>query len=100
MSEFGVREDKLIYDYNGNGQVLNDLKKAYGVRPQSPPVGLENAYDNLKSQILYKFGSMLQEGLITCSPIAAGRMFEYGKGVKKEKLTRQSMIKIMFLKYL
>jgi hypothetical protein len=92
MREFGVREDKLIYDYNGNGQVLNDLRKAYGVRPQSPPIGLENAYDNLKSQILFKFGTMLQEGLITCSPIAAGRMFEYGKGVKKEKLTFKEIL--------
>lgn len=87
LYHYGVREDNLAYDYNGNGQVLNDLKRAYPVKPQSPPVGAENSYDNIKSQIMFNFGRMLQEGQITCSPTAANKIFEYGKGLRKEKLS-------------
>lgn len=87
LNEYGVRESNMVYDYTGNGQALNDFKRAYPVKPQSPAVGAENNYDSIKSQILYKFGIALQEGQITCSVNVANKLFEYGKGTKKEKLS-------------
>jgi hypothetical protein len=87
LAENGVREDRLVYDYTGNGQALNDFKRAYPVKPQSPAVGAENNYDSVKSQILYNFGRMMQEGKLSCSSNVAKKMFEYGKGTKKERMS-------------
>jgi hypothetical protein len=92
LNEYGVLEKNLVYDYCGNGQALNDLKSAYPVKPQSPPVGKESNYDNIKSQILYSFGRYLQEGKITCSPTAASKMFEYGKGTKKSRMSFKDIL--------
>ena len=87
MYEYGIREENVVYDYTGNGQSLNDLKHAFPVKPQQPAIGKENNYDTIKSQIMYVFGRMLIEKQITCSPEVANRLFDYGKGGKKERMT-------------
>ena len=51
------------------------------------PIGLEIAYDNLKSQILYTLGKYIIEGKISCSKYARDKLFKYGKGLRKEKLS-------------
>jgi hypothetical protein len=88
----GVLEENMVYDYVGNGQVLNDFKRAFPVKPQQPPIGKEDNYDNIKSQILYNFGRMLIEGKITCSIELANRFFDYGKGNKKERMTFRDIL--------
>ncbi len=88
----GVREQEMVYDYVGNGQVLNDFKYAFPVKPQQPPIGKEDNYDNIKSQILYTFGRMLIEGKITCSTELANRLFDYGKGNKRQRMTFREIL--------
>lgn len=92
LNEYGVREENLVYDYTGNGQALNDLKRSFPVKPQQPPIGKETNYDNIKSQIMFAFGRSLQEGQITCSPEAANKMFKYGRGSKKERMTFRDIL--------
>jgi len=92
LDELGVPEENLVYDYTGNGQALNDFKRAFPVKPQQPPIGSEMNYDNIKSQIMYNFGRFLQEEKITCSPLAAQKMFSYGKGVRKQKLSFKEIL--------
>lgn len=87
LNENGVLESNCVYDYTGNGQALNDLRRAFPVKPQQPPMGKEMNYDNIKSQIMFSFGRYLQEGKITCSPEVANRLYDYGRGSKKEKLS-------------
>ena len=87
MNEHGVREHNVAYDSVGNGQALSCMKRALPIHAQSPPIGKENAYDNLKSQIMYNFGKYLIEAKITCSQRAANKMFNYGKGQKRQKIT-------------
>ena len=92
LEERGVREENLSYDYTGNGQALNDLKHAFAVKPQQPPIGKEVNYDNFKSQIMYVFGRMLIEGKITCSAELANRLFDYGKGNNKQRVTFREIL--------
>jgi len=87
MNEYGVREDHIFYDSIGNGQALTCYKRAVPIFAQAAPVGLEIAYDSLKSQILYTLGKYLIEGKLTCSAFAANKMFRYGRGLKREKLS-------------
>jgi hypothetical protein len=87
MNEYGVREDRVFYDSIGNGQALTCYKRAVPIFAQSAPIGNEIAYDSLKSQILYSLGKYLIEGKMTCSPYASNKMFKYGKGLKKQKMT-------------
>jgi hypothetical protein len=92
MVEYGIREENVVYDYTGNGQALNDMRSAYPVKPQQPPVGKEDNYDNIKSQIMYNFGRMLIEEQITCSVKVANKLYDYGKGNKKERMTFQEIM--------
>jgi len=87
LDEYGVREENCAYDNVGNGQVLTHYKRAIPVNAQAAPIGLEIAYDNLKSQLLYTFGRYLIEGKISCSKYARDKLFRYGNGTKKEKLS-------------
>lgn len=87
MNEHGVRENYICYDAIGNGQALSCFRRAVPIHAQSPPIGKENAYDNLKSQIMYFFGKQLIEAKITCSQRAAEKLFNYGKGQKRQKLS-------------
>lgn len=88
----GVLEENMVYDYTGNGQALNDFKHAFPVKPQQPPIGKEDNYDNIKSQIMYTYGRMLIEGKITCSFELANRLFDYGKGNKKQRMTFREIL--------
>lgn len=87
MNEYGVKEDNIFYDSIGNGQALSCLKRAVPIFAQAAPVGAEIAYDSLKSQILYNLGKYLIEGKLSCSAHAANKLFKYGKGLKREKLS-------------
>jgi hypothetical protein len=87
MNEYGVREENIFYDSIGNGQALSCFKRAVPIFAQAAPVGAEIAYDSLKSQILYYLGKYLIEGKLTCSTHAANKLFKYGKGLKREKLS-------------
>ena len=82
----GVREQELAYDSVGNGQALNDFKYAIPIKAQQPPIGKEDNYDNIKSQIMFVFGRMLIEEKFTCNPELANRLFDYGKGNKKQRM--------------
>jgi hypothetical protein len=86
-NELGVKEENIFYDSIGNGQVLSGFRRAHPIFAQSAPIGKEIAYDNLKSQVMYNYGKYLIEAKITCSPQAANKLFNYGKGQKRQKLT-------------
>jgi len=88
----GVREQEMAYDAVGNGQSLNDFRYAFAIKAQSPPIGKEDNYDNIKSQIMYTFGRMLIEEKFTCSPELANRFFDYGKGNKKQRMTFREIL--------
>lgn len=92
MYEHGVREENLVYDYTGNGQALNGFKHAFPVKPQQPPIGKEDNYLELKSQIMYNFGRFLIEEKITCNHELAERFFDYGKGNRKERMTFKEIL--------
>lgn len=92
LNEYGVREDNMCYDNVGNGQALTVFKRAFPVNAQAAPIGTEIAYDNLKSQLLYDCGRALIEGKITCSQKAANKMFNYGSGKKKQKLSYKEIL--------
>lgn len=87
MIEYGVRESNLCYDAIGVGGTFSCFKNAVPIFAQSPPIGTDISYDNIKSQLLYTFGRSVIEGKISCSPDAAQKMFNHGKGTKKERLT-------------
>ena len=92
MEEYGVREENCAFDNVGNGQVLTCFKRAIPVNAQAAPLGLEIAYDNLKSQILYTFGKFLIEGKISCSKFARDKLFKYGRSAKKERLSLREIM--------
>jgi hypothetical protein len=92
LHEDGIPEENMAYDNVGNGQALTCFKRAIPVNAQAAPIGKENAYDNLKSQILYFLGKTLIEGGITCSQQAANSMFDYGTGTKKEKMSFKDIL--------
>jgi hypothetical protein len=87
LHEDGIPEENMAYDNVGNGQALTCFKRALPINAQAAAIGKENAYDNLKSQIMYNFAKTVIEGGITCSQQAANAMFDYGTGTKKEKMS-------------
>jgi len=92
LREYGIREDRTAFDNVGNGQALTGFKKAFPINAMAAPIGKEIAYDNLKSQILYSFGKYLIEGRITCAPNVADKLFNYGKGTTKSKLSFKEIL--------
>jgi hypothetical protein len=92
MQENGVLEHHTAFDNIGNGQALTCFKRAIPINAQAAPVGVEIAYDNLKSQLCYAFGRMVIEGGITVSPQAANKLLPYGKGAKKERMTFKEIL--------
>lgn len=92
MNEYGVRESNVGYDSIGNGQALSCFKRAVPIYAQAQPIGKEIAYDNLKSQLMYTFGKYLIEAKITCSIKAAEKLFNYGKGQKRQKLSFKEIL--------
>jgi hypothetical protein len=92
MQENGVLEHHTAFDNIGNGQALTCFKRAIPINAQAAPVGVEVAYDNLKSQLCYAFGRMVIEGGITVSPQAANKLLPYGKGAKKERMTFKEIL--------
>lgn len=92
FAEYGIRESNCAFDNVGNGQVLTCYKRAVPINAMSAPIGKEIAYENLKSQILYTFAKYLIEEKITCSPNTAQKLFNYGKGATKSKLSFQEIL--------
>lgn len=92
FAEYGIRESNCAFDNVGNGQVLTCYKKAVPINAMAAPIGKEIAYDNLKSQLMYTAAKYLIEEKITCSPNAAQKLFNYGKGTTKSKLTFQEIL--------
>lgn len=86
MNDFGIREENVAFDAVGIGAYLESIyPKAYAIQANSPPIGTDNSYYSLKSQILYKFGCSLQDGNFTVNPRLRNKTFGYGKDKRDRK---------------
>lgn len=60
QASYNISRDKIVIDQDGLGIGLVDLLKAVGISNSNSPINKEH-YQNLKTQLYYKFASLIDE---------------------------------------
>ena len=79
IERYKVREDDIYYDAIGNGVVMSDYTRAFGVQANAKPLNDDESFDKLKSQIMWQFGSLLLDEKLSISESLLEKKYNCGK---------------------